>query len=45
MTDPNARFDGSIPSIYDRHLGPLLFEPYARDLTRRALAASPQRVL
>ncbi len=30
-----ARFVGSIPELYDRHLGPVLFEPYARDLARR----------
>ena len=29
------RFDGSIPEMYDRALGPLLFEPYARDLAGR----------
>ncbi|MFG1606596.1 class I SAM-dependent methyltransferase [Actinoplanes sp. NPDC049265] len=35
-------FVGSIPEIYDRCLGPLLFEPYARDLAAR-LAARPGR--
>jgi SAM-dependent methyltransferase len=28
-------FAGSIPALYDRHLGPALFEPYAHDLARR----------
>jgi ubiquinone/menaquinone biosynthesis C-methylase UbiE len=28
-------FTGSIPALYDRHLGPLLFEPYAHDLAAR----------
>lgn len=28
-------FVGSIPELYDRHLGPVLFEPYARDLAAR----------
>lgn len=28
-------FVGSIPELYDRHLGPVLFEPYARDLAQR----------
>lgn len=28
-------FTGSIPQFYDRHLGPLLFEPYARDMAQR----------
>ena len=31
----SATFVGSIPALYDRHLGPVLFEPYARDLARR----------
>ena len=30
-----TRFVGSIPALYDRHLGPVLFEPYARDLAAR----------
>jgi ubiquinone/menaquinone biosynthesis C-methylase UbiE len=36
MTESYASFTGSIPEIYDRHLGPVLCEPYARDLARRA---------
>jgi hypothetical protein len=35
MTDKHTQFDGSIPEKYDEHLGPLLFEHYARDLARR----------
>ncbi len=31
----NASFTGSIPEIYDRHLGPLLFRDYAADLAGR----------
>ena len=34
MTD-NAKFDGSIPLLYDRHMGPVIFEPYADDLAQR----------
>ena len=30
-----ASFTGGIPTAYDRHLGPVLFEPFARDLARR----------
>jgi len=33
MTD--AAFVGAIPEIYERCLGPMLFEPYARDMGRR----------
>jgi len=35
MTDEHARFTGSVPEFYDRELGPVLFEPYARDLAGR----------
>jgi len=31
----NLEFAGSVPEDYDRHLGPVLFEPYAADLARR----------
>ncbi|HEY7286737.1 MAG TPA: class I SAM-dependent methyltransferase [Vicinamibacterales bacterium] len=30
-----SSFVGSIPETYDRHLGPVLFDPCATDLTRR----------
>ncbi|HVH40778.1 MAG TPA: class I SAM-dependent methyltransferase, partial [Labilithrix sp.] len=30
-----ASFVGSVPELYDRHLGPVLFEPYAADLAGR----------
>jgi SAM-dependent methyltransferase len=39
-----TRFVGSIPALYDRHLGPVLFEPYARDLRAR-LPPGTSRVL
>jgi ubiquinone/menaquinone biosynthesis C-methylase UbiE len=35
MTDSNVAFTGSIPENYDRHLGPVIFAPYAEDLARR----------
>jgi ubiquinone/menaquinone biosynthesis C-methylase UbiE len=41
----DAVFSGSIPSLYDRYLGPLIFEPYAEDLARRLSALDPERVL
>lgn len=43
--DPNVRFVGSIPENYDRYLGPVLFEPYARDLAARLRAGEGARVL
>lgn len=33
-----TRFEGSIPTVYDELLGPLLFEPYAEDLALRVSA-------
>ena len=38
-------FTGSVPAIYDRYLGPLLFEPYAADLAARAAELAPHSVL
>ena len=35
MPADDASFAGSIPVQYDRHLGPVLFEPYAADKVRR----------
>jgi len=35
MVAGDSTFAGSIPALYDRHLGPLLFEPYAADLAAR----------
>jgi len=35
MTAGDTVFAGSIPALYDRYLGPLLFAPYARDLAGR----------
>ncbi|MDM0103564.1 methyltransferase domain-containing protein [Variovorax sp. J22R24] len=38
-------FAGSIPELYDNSLVPLIFEPYAEDLAKRAVALAPSRVL
>jgi len=40
-----ARFIGSIPQIYDEHLGPHIFEDYAADLARRVANLGPKHVL
>src|SRR4051794_25260948 len=45
MRETDRLFEGSIPETYDRYLGPLLFEPYARDLAARLAALAPARVL
>jgi SAM-dependent methyltransferase len=38
-------FAGSVPELYDTHMVPLIFEPYAEDLARRVAALKPMRVL
>lgn len=39
------KFAGSIPAIYDRYLGPLIFEPYAADLAQRVSGLAKGNVL
>jgi SAM-dependent methyltransferase len=47
MNDPNIDkvFAGSIPKVYEAHLVPLIFEPYARDLANRLKSRPLARVL
>jgi ubiquinone/menaquinone biosynthesis C-methylase UbiE len=45
MTKVDTVFSGSIPSLYDRYLGPLIFEPYAQVLANRLSALHAERVL
>ncbi len=45
MTASDVVFAGSIPALYHRLLGPLLFEPYAWDLAARAGALEPAHIL
>ncbi len=45
MTGAHSEFVGSIPEIYDEHLGPLLFEHYATDLAARVTVPSGGRIL
>lgn len=33
--DPNVLFEGAIPENYDRYLGPVLFEAFAKDIAAR----------
>lgn len=40
-----ADFSGPVPAFYDRHLGPVLFEPYAADLVSRLPKRDGLRVL
>ena len=45
MADEDRVFTGSIPAIYDRYLGPLIFAGYAADLAQRVAAAASAHVL
>lgn len=35
MSTSDRAFVGAIPELYDRYMGPMLFEPFAQDLARR----------
>ena len=45
MQSADSVFAGSIPALYDRYLGPALFDPYAADLARRVVDLSAGAVL
>jgi ubiquinone/menaquinone biosynthesis C-methylase UbiE len=45
MSAGDKVFAGSIPENYDRYLVPLIFESYARDISRRAAALSSKAIL
>jgi len=45
MGSTDTLFAGSIPALYDRYLGPMLFEPYAEDIAGRLAKGAPRRVL
>ena len=45
MTSTDVAFAGSIPGLYDRYMGPMLFEPYAKVVAERAKALRPARIL
>jgi ubiquinone/menaquinone biosynthesis C-methylase UbiE len=38
-------FKHSTPSLYDRYMGPLLFEPYAKHVAERVALLRPERIL
>ena len=45
MLETDKVFAGSVPENYDRYMVPLIFEPYAADIARRAASMSPGAVL
>ena len=45
MVSSDVAFTGSVPALYHRCLGPLLFVPYAEEVARRVAALRPARIL
>ena len=45
MSETDSVFTGSIPALYDRYLGSLLFQPYARDIADRLSYLTEGRLL
>jgi len=45
MLETDKVFAGSVPENYDRYMVPLIFEPFAADLARKAASFSPGSVL
>src|SRR5687767_14364953 len=45
MTQTGSPFTHSTPALYDRYMGPLLFEPYAKVLAERAALLHPEHIL
>jgi len=45
MTETDSAFEHSMPALYDRYMGPLLFEPYAKLVAERSALLQPKRIL
>lgn len=45
MTSSDRVFAGSVPELYESHMVPLIFEPYAADLAARIAGLNPRAVL
>ena len=45
MTETGTPFKHSTPELYDRYMGPLLFEPFAKLVGQRAALLQPDRIL
>jgi hypothetical protein len=43
MAQTDRVFSGSIPALYERYLGPLIFEPYADLMAERVAAGAHSR--
>jgi methylase of polypeptide subunit release factors len=45
MAETEIPFEHSTPELYDRYMGPLLFEPYAKLVAERSALLQPARIL
>ena len=45
MSETDANYVGTVAQMYDDHLVPLQFQPYAEDLAARVAALKPMAVL
>jgi hypothetical protein len=45
MAQESKAFKHSTPALYERYMGPLLFEPFARLVAERATLLQPTRIL
>lgn len=45
MVDKDSVFAGKVPEVYDKYLVPLIFEPYAQDISARLARIGPPRLL
>jgi ubiquinone/menaquinone biosynthesis C-methylase UbiE len=45
MANVDTVFAGSVPALYDKYLGPFIFEPYAEDIARRLASLKEGSVL
>jgi SAM-dependent methyltransferase len=43
--DTDSAWLGTMPEVYDRDLGPVLFEPFATEVARRVAEMSPRTIL
>ncbi|MBY4897135.1 class I SAM-dependent methyltransferase [Cupriavidus sp. AU9028] len=44
-TNTDKLFTGPIPELYERHLVPMIFQPYADDMAARVAERKPSRIL
>jgi ubiquinone/menaquinone biosynthesis C-methylase UbiE len=45
LAEKGTAFDHSAPALYERYMGPLLFEPYAKLVAKRSALLQPARIL